>query len=94
MGPLFVRSQPDPALLNDLRVLDNLLVSEAHHERRRVRDYMLSVQDRLTPNHRKIVTDWMLEVSYSESKKSPLIGIDTGWRLISEIMYDSTMTSI
>ena len=74
MGPLFVRSQPDPALLSDLRVLDNLLVSEAHHERRRVRDYMLSVQDRLTPNHRKIVTDWMLEVSYSESKKSPLIG--------------------
>ena len=77
MGPLFVRSQPDPALLSDLRVLDNLLVSEAHHERRRVRDYMLSVQDRLTPNHRKIVTDWMLEVSYSElliGKLSPLIG--------------------
>ena len=67
MGPLFVRSQPDPALLTDLRVLDNLLVSEAHHERRRVRDYMLSVQDRLTPNHRKIVTDWMLEVSFSDS---------------------------
>ena len=66
MEPLFVRSEPDPALLSDLRVLDNLLVSEAHHERRRVRDYMLSVQDRLTPNHRKIVTDWMLEVSYSE----------------------------
>ena len=62
MGPMFVRSQPDPVLLSDIRVLHNLLVSESHHQRVRVRDYMAQVQQLITPNHRKIVTDWMLEV--------------------------------
>ena len=66
MGPMFVRSQPDPVLLSDIRVLHNLLVSESHHQRLMVRDYMAQVQTLITPNHRKIVTDWMLEVCQSE----------------------------
>ena len=66
MGPMFVRSHPDPALLTDTRVLHNLLVTESHHMRLRVRDYMAVVQDLITPHHRKIVTDWMLEVCQSE----------------------------
>ena len=71
MGPMFVRSHPDPALLTDTRVLANLLVTESHHMRLRVRDYMAVVQELITPHHRKIVTDWMLEVCQVNEISNP-----------------------
>ena len=63
--PGFVRSHLDDVLLGD-RVLHNLLVSELHYKLR-VGDYMRQIQETITPNHRKIVADWMLEVCQSES---------------------------
>ena len=71
--PVFVRSQADSVLLSD-RVLANLLVSESHYAFK-VSDYMAQVQRSLAVNHRKIVTDWMLEVC-QESNLAPQVTID------------------
>ena len=68
--PVFVRSQADSVLLSD-RVLANLLVSESHYAFK-VSDYMAQVQRSLAVNHRKIVTDWMLEVC-QESTLAPQV---------------------
>ena len=68
--PVFVRSQADSVLLSD-RVLANLLVSESHYAFK-VSDYMAQVQRSLAVNHRKIVTDWMLEVC-QESNLAPQV---------------------
>jgi len=87
MGPMFVRSQPDPVLLSDIRVLHNLLVSESHHQRAVVRDYMAQVQQLITPNHRKIVTDWMLEVCQSE-------GLAPGVFLSSVLYLDTILSQL
>ena len=58
--PVFVKSQADKVLLSD-RVLHNLLVSECHYENKSS-DYMKQIQQHIVISHRKIVTDWMLEV--------------------------------
>ena len=58
--PTFVKSQSDKVLLSD-RVLHNLLLSECNYDNK-ISDYMTQVQKHILVNHRKIVTDWMLEV--------------------------------
>ena len=58
--PIFVKSQSDKVLLSE-RVLHNLLLSECHYDNK-CSDYMTQVQKHILVNHRKIVTDWMLEV--------------------------------
>ena len=60
----FVNPSTDLVLLSG-RVLDNLLVSEQLHDQLHG-DYMEHVQECLAPHHRKIVTDWMLEVCQEE----------------------------
>merc|ERR1712130_854853 len=46
-------------LLNDKRVLSNMLKSEKHTS---INDYCNKIQTEIAPHMRKIVTDWMLEV--------------------------------
>ena len=58
--PIFLKSQSDRVLLSD-RVLHNLLLSECHYNNK-CSDYITQVQKHILVNHRKIVTDWMLEV--------------------------------
>ena len=57
---IFVRSYPD-FVLTEARVLENLLTSESYYHSH-TRDYMELVQQNLLTDHRKVVTDWMLEV--------------------------------
>ena len=66
----FVKSCPDLVLTSD-RVLMNLLVSEIDYDHHQG-DYMQQVQEHLAPHHRKIVTDWMLEVC-EEQNCSPQV---------------------
>ena len=59
----------DPTLLTDQRVLDNVL--SGCHGIHSVVDYFKSdIQTEIKPHMRKIVTDWMLEVT-EEEKCSP-----------------------
>ncbi|KAJ9596983.1 hypothetical protein L9F63_012013, partial [Diploptera punctata] len=54
------RAYSDPVLLNDERVLQNLLSSEEKYSPST--SYFECVQKDLTPQMRKIVAEWMLEV--------------------------------
>ena len=62
-----LRSLPDPALITDERVLDNVLNG---HNGSPQFDYFKTVQSQLKPHMRKIVADWMMEVT-EEAKCSP-----------------------
>ena len=59
LARLCVTAQEDHNLLQDHRVLNNLLFREKFQHRE---DYFSTVQTKLKPHMRKIVTDWMLEV--------------------------------
>lgn len=59
------RAYPDPALLEDDRVLKNLLKSEERFAPRS--SYFQCVQTDISPVMRKIVAEWMLEVSNQKS---------------------------
>ena len=61
------RAYADPVLLKDSRVLDNLLNSEERHVPSA--SYFDCVQPDLKPHMRKIVTEWMLEVTSSTAVK-------------------------
>jgi hypothetical protein len=54
-------AQKDPALLLDDRVFNTMLKSELRCMP--APDYLVNVQKDLTPSLRKIVVDWMWEVS-------------------------------
>ena len=69
--PKFTPSTSDP-VLHSPRVLHNLLLSECLTSLPMSKDYMKEVQEFLAPHHRKIVTDWMLEVC-QEQKCSPQV---------------------
>ena len=62
-----VMAHNDRVLLNDIRVLDNLLLSE---DNARITDYCHSTQTNIKPHMRKIVTDWMLEVCEDQQCQS------------------------
>jgi hypothetical protein len=64
------RAYPDPALLNDERVLQNLLQMEERYCPSS--SYFECVQKDLTPQMRTIVAEWMMEVSV-KSILSPII---------------------
>ena len=68
--PAFVQRYQDPVFLRNL-VLHNSLISECKYSPSS-QDYMQHVQEHLAPHHRKIVTDWMLEVC-QEQKCSPQV---------------------
>merc|ERR1711971_1244891 len=57
----------DRVLVNDIRVLDNLLLSE---ENVKITDYCRTTQTYIKPHMRKIVTDWMLEVCEDQQCQS------------------------
>jgi len=59
------RAYADPALLGDDRVLQNLLQTEERYAPSR--SYFECVQRDISPLMRKIVAEWMLEVSEQES---------------------------
>ena len=61
-----LRSLPDPALITDERVLENVL----NYQQECNFDYFKTVQIHIKPHMRKIVADWMLEVT-EEAKCSP-----------------------
>jgi len=63
VGPTTIEVKPmvDQILLNDHRVLNNMLKDEIMAECE-ITDYFNKVQTQLKPHMRKIVTDWMLEV--------------------------------
>jgi len=64
------RAYPDPVLLNDERVLQNLLQMEERYCPSS--SYFECVQKDLTPQMRTIVAEWMMEVSL-KSLLSPVI---------------------
>lgn len=55
------RAYPDPVLLNDERVLQNLLQMEERYCPSS--SYFECVQTNLTPKMRTVVAEWMMEVS-------------------------------
>ena len=65
--PAESRSYEDPALLRDSRVLDNIMERQSNDGNCNLEggggDYFATVQTEIKPHMRKIVSDWMLEVS-------------------------------
>lgn len=64
-----LRSMPDPALLSDERVFENVLrgIDYDPQSAHCVIDYFQAgIQQQIKPHMRKIVTDWMLEVTEEE----------------------------
>lgn len=59
-------AQKDPTLLLDDRVFNTMLATEERY-RPEQPDYLATVQTELTANLRKIVVDWMWEVSVVDS---------------------------
>lgn len=55
-----IHSKEDPVLTQDSRVLTNLIQRQDHHV---IEDYFKTVQTEIRPHMRKIVSDWMLEVT-------------------------------
>ena len=55
------RAYLDPVLVVDDRVLQNMLQTETYYMTQN--DYFTLVQKELRPHMRKIVSEWMLEVS-------------------------------
>lgn len=66
-----VKSLADPTLVNDSRVLSNVL-AEGSQTSVKV-NYFLMVQPEVKPHMRKIVADWMLEVT-EEQQCQPEVG--------------------
>ena len=57
---LDIQSKEDPVLIRDSRVLSNLITRQDRHH---PNDYFNTVQTEVRPHMRKIVSDWMLEVT-------------------------------
>ncbi|VDP16527.1 unnamed protein product [Soboliphyme baturini] len=57
----FVYPKVDPALMNDSRVLDQMLLTEQHYLPSPF--YFTNVQSEILEHMRKTLTEWMLEVS-------------------------------
>merc|ERR1712029_776094 len=55
-----IHSKEDPVLLEDSRVLNNLIDRQAEVKSK---DYFATIQTEIRPHMRKIVSDWMLEVA-------------------------------
>ena len=55
-----IHSKEDPVLLEDSRVLNNLIDRQAEVKSK---DYFATIQTEIRPHMRKIVSDWMLEVT-------------------------------
>ena len=66
----FISSNTDPVLIQS-NVLDTLLISECSYSPD-LQDYLKEKQEHLNARHRKIVTDWMLEVC-QEQKCPPQV---------------------
>ena len=62
-----IHSKEDPVLLQDTRVLNNLIVRQQQQQQKMADkselDYFKTVQTEVKPHMRKIVSDWMLEVT-------------------------------
>ena len=56
-----IHSKEDPVLLQDSRILPNLLQRQQNSDT--FEDYFKTVQTEVRPHMRKIVSDWMLEVT-------------------------------
>lgn len=69
------RAYADPALLGDDRVLQNLLQTEERYAPNR--SYFECVQRDISPLMRKIVAEWMLEVSERKRFFSPVSTCNT-----------------
>ena len=65
---IFVKSCHDIVLTED-RVLENLLVSERDYHSQSA-DYISLVQQNMVREHRKVLTDWMLEVCQVQGSSS------------------------
>lgn len=59
--PLVCRAYRDPVILEDNRVFQNMLDIEEFYVA--ATNYFATTQSEIKPHMRKIVTDWMLEVS-------------------------------
>ena len=79
----------DRVLLNDIRVLDNLLLSE---DNARITDYCHSTQTNIKPHMRKIVTDWMLEVCEDQQCQSEVFFLAVNYldRFLSRVNIKKT----
>ena len=59
--PAEIHSKEDPVLVEDSRVLSNLI--DRQHQINSNKDYFATVQTEIKPHMRKIVTSWMVEVT-------------------------------
>ena len=71
IGKLYSNAYPDPTFLKD-RCLNNLLTSQKRYSTPTT-TYFNTVQKSLTPQMRKIVAEWVIEVSLSFHLTVPFV---------------------
>lgn len=82
-----LKSLPDPALF-DQRVLENVLNGNFHSQQSEIIDYFHNgIQQQIKPHMRKIVTDWMLEVTQEEKCNLEVFSLAVNYmdRVLSQI---------
>ena len=84
-----VEAHNDRVLVNDIRVLDNLLISEDNVQ---ITDYCRTTQTNIKPHMRKIVTDWMLEVCEDQQCQSEVFFLAVNYldRFLSRVNIKKT----
>merc|ERR1711953_1525069 len=84
-----VEAHNDRVLVNDIRVLDNLLISEDNVQ---IIDYCRTTQTNIKPHMRKIVTDWMLEVCEDQQCQSEVFFLAANYldRFLSRVNIKKT----
>lgn len=88
-GPRHRAAAPDPVLLRR-RVLDNLLRTEERYAV--TANYFGTVQAEVTPHMRRLVAEWMLEVSAPAPRRMPHSRTHTATPLHPRIAHGATRT--
>merc|ERR1711953_1581859 len=88
-SPHKVVAHNDRVLVSDIRVLDNLLLSE---DNVKITDYCRTTQTNIKPHMRKIVTDWMLEVCEDQQCQSEVFFLAVNYldRFLSRVNIKKT----
>ena len=87
-----MRSYEDPVLVNDARILNNILTRQDNSFGSSVENYFETVQTEVKPHMRKIVSDWMLEVCEEQQCQAEVFHLAVNYmdRFLSRVPLQKT----
>jgi hypothetical protein len=90
-----MRSYEDPVLINDARILSNILTRQDDNNcgmNSKCENYFETVQTEIKPHMRKIVSDWMLEVCEEQQCQAEVFHLAINYmdRFLSRVSLQKT----